>query len=501
MVYNSSTAIIGPFRPQYLNERMWGKTMERIRFGTEGWRAVLADGYTFDRVRMVGRATGRWFQHTGAAAPVAVGHDTRFMGDRFAAAVADELAACGIEPRLCSGPLPTPATSYYAASNHLAGAVMLTASHNPPEWNGVKVKRAEGCSVLEEEASWIEEEANRILAGPDWQRAPERNHERFDVRDAYVKRLLEMVDTEAIAKARLTVVADVMHGAGAGFFDEALRRAGCAEVRAVRTNPDPTFEGRHPEPIGPNLEAAAALTGDPAVDIGLATDGDGDRLGMMAHGEYVDVMRAIVFVLYHLLKNRRWTGKVVRAVDVTSMVDSLCQHYGVSVVETSIGFKNLAREMIESDDIILAVEESGGFGIRGHIPDRDGSLAALVACEALAYEGKPVREVLSDIFALAGGEKWYDRVDLRLTGEEREVMRERLPELAPEQIAGQAVAEINRLDGAKYIRKDGTWVMLRLSGTEPLLRIYAEGASKQDVADLLEAGRSLALKEIGRTTP
>jgi phosphomannomutase len=205
----------------------------------------------------------------------------------------------------------------------------------------------------------------------------------------------------------------------------------------------------------------------------------------------VDVMRAIVLILYHLLKNRQWRGKVVRAVDVTSMVDSLCHHYGVAVVETSIGFKNLAREMIESEDIILAVEESGGFGIRGHIPDRDGSLAALVACEALAYERKPVRDVLADIFALAGGERFYDRLDIRLTADQRARLSDRLPELSPDIIAGQKVAEINRLDGSKYIRTDGTWVMLRLSGTEPLVRIYAEGMGQADVRALLEAGRSL----------
>jgi len=470
--------------------------MAEIHFGTEGWRAVLADGYTFHNVRAVARATGRWFRHIGATAPVAVGHDTRFMGSSFAAAVADELAECGLETRLCAGPLPTPATGYYVVTNSLAGAVVLTASHNPAEWNGFKVKRAEGCSVLEEEGAWIGAEANRILSHPPGEWAPEREHERFDVRDAYLDRLVGMIDQEAITRAKLTVVADLMHGAGGGFFDEALRRVGCAEVRAVRANPDPTFEGKHPEPIGPNLETSAALTADRSVDIGLATDGDADRLGMMAHGEYVDVMRAIVLILYHLLKNRQWRGKVVRAVDVTSMVDSLCQHYGVSVVETSIGFKNLAREMIESEDIILAVEESGGFGIRGHIPDRDGSLAALVACEALAYERKPVRDVLADIFALAGGERVYDRLDIRLSPEQRAHMSERLPELNPDAIAGQAVAEVNRLDGAKYIRKDGTWAMLRLSGTEPLVRIYAEGMGQADVRALLEAGRSLVVTTI-----
>jgi len=471
--------------------------MRPIRFGTEGWRAVLAEDYTFDRVRAVARATGRWFKEQGAAAPVAIGHDTRFLGVHFAAAVADELAECGLETRLCTGPLPTPATSFYVVSNQLAGAVVLTASHNAAEWNGVKVKRPEGASVLEEEAKWIESEANRIAQDPPGRWAPRREHPCFAVRDSYVDHLLSQVDSKAIARAKLTVVADLMHGAGAGFFDEALRRAGCAAVRAVRANPDPTFDGRHPEPVGPNLVSSTALTADPAVSIGLATDGDGDRLGMMAHGQYVDVQRAIVFVLYHLLKNRQWRGTVVRAVDVTSMVDRVCEHYGAKVVETSIGFKNLAREMIGASDIILAVEESGGFGIQGHIPDRDGSLAALVACETLAYEGKPVREILADIFALVGGERVYDRLDLRLTAEQRERIAEQLSGLNPDAIAGQMVVDVNRLDGAKYIRKDGTWMMLRLSGTEPLARVYAEGSSDEDVRALLEAGRGLVVGMVG----
>lgn len=471
--------------------------MERVRFGTEGWRAIIADGYTFHNVRAVARATGRWFKEKGAGRPVAVGHDTRFLGHRFASAVADELAECGLEVHLCAGPLPTPATSYYVAANGLAGAVMLTASHNPGEWNGFKVKRAEGCSIFEEEAAWIGEEANRLLVAPPAQWASERAHRRFDVREAYVDRVVSLVDREAIARARLTVVADVMHGAAAGFFDEALRRAGCAEVRVFRAEPDPTFEGRHPEPIGPNLAPSIAATADAGVHLGVATDGDGDRLGLMAHGEYVDIMRAIVLVLYHLLKNRGWRGRVVKAVDVTSMVDALCQQYGVSVAETGIGFKHLAREIVQSDDILLAVEESGGFAIRGHLPDRDGTLAALVACEAIAYERKPVREVLADIFSLVGGERWYDRLDLRLSPEQRALIAEKLPGLNPDIIAGQPVTEVNRLDGAKFVRKDGSWVMLRLSGTEPLIRIYAEARSPEEVRALLEAGRTLTMGMMG----
>jgi len=465
--------------------------MPPIRFGTEGWRAVIADEYTFQNVRGVARATGRWFQKEKLRAPVAVGHDTRFMGDAFARLTADELAACDLKVFLTDGHVPTPALDFFIVKHGLSGGAMLTASHNPAQYNGFKVKRKEGCSVVEDEAKWIEGEANRILGQDEPHRwAPAADHTRFNVREEYLSALLAMVDTQALRKARLTVVADMMHGAGGGFFDEALRRAGC-EVRALRGNPDPTFEGHHPEPLGPNLVASTALTADPAVDIGLATDGDADRFGLMAHGHYIDVQQTIVYVLYHLLRNRGWKGRVVRSVNVTTMLDHLCAHYGVQVVETSVGFKNIAQEMIEASDVILAVEESGGFGIRGHIPDRDGTLAALTACEARAVAGQPVRDTLAEIGALIGGLRAYDRLDLPLTPEQRDRVAAGLSRYDPGKLAGRAVAEINRLDGEKYLRDDGTWVMLRLSGTEPLVRIYAEGADPPDVQALLQGGREI----------
>jgi phosphomannomutase len=462
-----------------------------IRFGTEGWRAVIADQYTFHNVRAVARATGRWFHRQGGKAPVVVGHDTRFLGAKFAQVTADELAACDLPVHLSEGSLPTPALDYYIVKHGCRGGVMLTASHNPGEYNGFKVKRAEGCSVFEDEAKWIENVANGILdeeGPPHW--AERREHTRFDVKEDYVAGLLSLVDVEALRRAHLTVVADMMHGAGGGYFDLALERAGC-NVRALRADPDPTFEGKHPEPLGHNLEESVALTADPTVDIGVATDGDADRFGMMAHGEYVDVQRTIVYILYHLLKNRGWKGKVVRSVNVTSMLDRLCDHYGVQVVETSVGFKNIAREMMESADIILAVEESGGFGIRGHIPDRDGTLAALTACEARAVEDKPVRDTLEDIFRIVGGARSFDRLDIRLTPQQQASIAAKQDSVAPDKLDSRPVVEVNRLDGAKYLRDDGTWVMLRLSGTEPLIRVYAEGKSPEDVQALLKAGDAL----------
>ena len=473
--------------------------MKPIIFGTEGWRAVLADDYTFDRVRVVARAAGKRFQRQPRKAPVAVGHDSRFLGDRFAAVVADELAELGIEARLCAGSLPTPAVGMYVVQNKLAGSVVLTASHNPAEYNGAKVKGPEGASIPEAEAKWIEAEANRILKEEPERAAPAREHPRYDMRETYVARLVSMVDSDLIRRARLTVVADMMHGAAGGYFDKALQKAGCAEIRAVRANPDPTFEWHHPEPIAENLGISAAMTADPAVHVGLATDGDGDRFGMMYQGEYIDIQRTIVLILYHLLKDRGYRGRVVRAINVTSMVDKLCARFDCAAVEKSVGFKNIAPEMVNSTDVVLGVEESGGFGIKGHIPDRDGTLAALMACETLAQEGKPLPAIMDDIFAIVGGRRYFGRIDLTITMEQHAEVARKLPSVRPESLVGQRVVEVNRLDGAKCLREDGTWLLMRLSGTEPLVRIYAEAMSEQETQALLSSGRDLILGMTGGT--
>jgi len=473
--------------------------MPAITFGTEGWRAVLADGYTFDNVRRVARAAGAWFRQQPQTGPVAVGHDTRFMGDQFAAAAADELIAAGVDAHLCEGYLPTPAASHYVVANRLAGAIFLTASHNPANYNGLKVKTQYGTSVEADGAKWIEQEANRLIRlRGKFALAPQSAPQRFDNKEEYLNRVLSVVDRDMIARAKLRVVADTMHGAGCGYFDEALRRVGCAEVTAVRGEPNPTFEWRRPEPIGKYLGASAPLTAEPGIHFGLATDGDADRLGMMADGGYLDIQQAIVLVLYHLLKNRGHRGRVLRSLNVTSMVDRLCTGYGCSVKETSVGFKNIGPEMARSDDVILGVEESGGFGIKGNIPDRDGTLAGLTVCEAIAAEGKPVREILGDIYRLIGGRRYFDRMDVEILPEQRKRLGRRIRKLSPRRLAGQKVEEVSHLDGAKLIRQDGSWLLARLSGTEALVRVYAEAWSEADLRALREDGRRLIQKAAER---
>jgi phosphomannomutase len=473
--------------------------MPAITFGTEGWRAVLADEYTFANVRRVARAAAAWFKGQPETGPVAVGHDTRFMGDRFAAAAADELMAAGVEAHLCAGYLPTPAACHYLVANKLAGAIFLTASHNPAYYNGLKVKTRHGTSVEPDGAKWIENEANRLvkLRGR-FVPAPTSAPTRFDNKEEYLSRVLSLVDPDVIARAKLRVVADMMHGAGCGYFDEALRRVGCADVKVVRGDPNPTFDWKRPEPIGKYLQPSVPLTADPLVNVGLATDGDADRLGMMAEGEYLDIQQTIVLVLYHLLKNRGYRGRVLRSLNVTPMVDRLCAQYGSSAKETSVGFKNIGPEMARSDDVILGVEESGGFGIKGNVPDRDGTLAALTVCEAIAAEGKPVREILGDVYRLIGGRLYFDRMDVEIAAEQWKRLARRLAKLEPRRLAGQRVGAVSHLDGAKVIREDGSWLLARLSGTEPLVRVYSEAWSEADLRALLEDGRELIRTAAGR---
>jgi len=469
--------------------------MKPIVFGTDGWRAVIAEDFTFARVWAVASAYGEWLAAQNEKRPVLVSFDARFLSERFAAAAASALAGRGIQVQISDAPAITPAASYWVATNNLAGAAIITASHNPPEWNGFKIKTAAGASAPPEITEPVQKRANALLEAGE---VPGEHDifasppaESIDLRKPYLARLAGLADMELIRRARLRVVVDNMHAAGRGFLDVLLEQAGC-EVKVVRGERNPLFGGVRPEPIEENLGASLPLTREEGVQVGFALDGDGDRLGLMAAGEFINTHRLMALLALHLLKNRGERGALVRTVNMTSMIDALAAHFGVPLVETPVGFKHVAKLML-SREVTIGGEESGGTGFSGHIPERDSCLAALRICEFIACEGKSVPQLLEMLWEYVGGPHYFDRVDVHLSEEQKEKALKRLIDNPPEEISGRRVVSINPLDGRKFFFSDNAWLLIRPSGTEPLIRIYGEAKSEKRLRALLQAGEDFVL--------
>jgi phosphomannomutase len=452
-----------------------------IRFGTDGWRAVLADGFTLGAVRRVAAAAGRvWRRAAGEGATILVGHDTRFLGARFAEAAASALAGQGLQARVCPHPLPTPALSFAVSRMGAAGAVMVTASHNPPEWSGLKLKGPHGGPVDASFTRAVEDALTDAepAAGPA--AAP------FDPLPAYCARLRELVDVDAIAAMAPRVICDPMHGSGAGVLAGLLRGAGI-DAREIRSAPDPTFGGLPPEPIAPNLaplQAAVRASVLPAV--GLATDGDADRVGAVDEtGGIVDAQRIFALLLRHLARDRGLRGVVAKTYAVTDMVDRLARDMGLPLRVLPVGFKHVTAVALR-EPLLIGGEEAGGIGVGMHLPERDGILAGLLLLSAMAAAGRPLRELVADLLAELGPHV-YGRVDLRLGEADRQAAMAALRE-PPATLAGLPVTAVERLDGVKVRLGEHGWLLWRLSGTEPLLRVYAETDREDRLDGLLRAG-------------
>jgi len=470
--------------------------MKPITFGTDGWRAVIAEDYTFARVWATATGYAEWLLAQKEQGPVLVSFDARFMSENFGAIAAAALADKGLSVSISDKPAITPAASYWVASKGFAGSAVITASHNPAEWNGFKVKTSDGASAPPEVTKPIQDYANALLAAgnipQDIDVFATPTAQVVDLQAAYVDRVAELADMELIRKANLKVLVDNMHGAGAGYLDSLLARAGC-KVKVVRSERNPSFGGIRPEPIEENLGASLPLTRKrKGIDVGFALDGDGDRLGVMSDGAFVSTHRMMALITLHLLKNRGERGALVRTVNMTSMIDALAAHFGVPLLEVPVGFKNVAKLML-SQNVIIGGEESGGIGFHGHIPERDACLAAMRICEFMACEGKSVDGLLELLWQYVGGIHYFERVDVHLSDEQKEQALKRLLEGAPEKLAGRVIANVNSIDGRKYFFANNDWLLIRPSGTEPLIRIYAEAKSKSDLAKLLEAGRDLIL--------
>ncbi len=470
--------------------------MAEIRFGTDGWRAVIAEDYTFEHVRAVAQATAGWLRRTGQArSGVVVGYDTRFLSDAFATAAAEVLAANGIAVALASRAAPTPALSHAVLDREAAAGVVITASHNPARWNGFKVKQAAGNSAPPEVTSEIEQAVPAILdgggaaGGADGEGAA--RIERFDPNPPYLAALREFVDLERIREAGLRVAVDSMYGAAGGLTAAAIGE-GATTVHELHGEPNPAFPGmRAPEPIAPNLGALMRLLQEGEHDVGLATDGDGDRFGLVdEQGRFLNQLQVFALLVRYLLEVRGERGAIVRSITTTRMVDLLGERHDCPVFETPVGFKHLGPRMID-EDAITAGEESGGYAFRGHIPERDGVLSGLLLLDYMVQTGKPASQLLAELYAELGPHE-YDRVDVTLREEERDAIAEQAAAATPSEIAGLRVVSRDTLDGYRFTLEGGWWLLMRFSGTEPLLRIYAELPSAEQVRRAIAQGQALA---------
>ncbi len=443
-----------------------------IRFGTDGWRGVIGRDFNRENVDLVGRALARYLvQFEDLRKGVFVAYDTRFSADRFACRVAEVLTSVGVDVKLASAPTPTPALSYAVRHHGAAAGIMLTASHNMPEWLGIKLKAGYGGSA----SARAVREVERMLADP--KRLPRiapqpRRVEVVDLKPDYLARLSELVDLTRIADAGLRLAIDPMHGAGCGYLRALLEERGitCIEVRGAR---DPLFGGTQPEPLEANLGPLRVAVLENDCDAGLATDGDADRVGAFdANGRYVDPHKIFCLIFRHLVERRGLTGGVARTFSVSKMVDRMAEKYGLACEETPIGFKYIAELMLERD-LLIGGEESGGIGIRPHLPERDGLLISLLLAEIIAVEGQPLADCV-EALQRDFGPLHYCRVDLHLDPPQKQRALARLADDSLRKIGDKVVVGREDLDGIKFHLLNAGWVLARASGTEPVLRIYAE---------------------------
>jgi alpha-D-glucose phosphate-specific phosphoglucomutase len=471
-----------------------------IRFGTDGWRAVISDTFTFANLQLVAQAIADYvLDEAGAGQPeVVVGFDTRFLSDRYAAEVARVLAGNGIIAWLTRADAPTPAISHNVVHKKAAAGVMISASHNAPRYNGVKLKAHYGGAASEQQGRMVERflERNQAQArGPnmiDYQKGIELGLiRRFDPAWTYYEHLGRLLDVDKISSGELRVVADPMYGSGRGCFCEFLSRTR-TRIREIRGEMNPGFGGIHPEPIARYLAALVAAVQADQADVGLATDGDADRIGAVdSLGNFVDPHHIFALALRYLVERRGWTGRVVKTVSTTMMVDRLAARYKLPLHETPVGFNHIADLML-ADDVLIGGEESGGLSIKGHIPEGDGVLMGLLLLEIVADAGAPLHELVSNLQATVGP-TCYTRRDLHLRHPvSKHEMVQRLTEGAPEQLNQQRVREVDTRDGVKYRLADDSWMLIRPSGTEPVLRVYAEAPDQKALDALMAAGRKLA---------
>ena len=471
-----------------------------IKFGTDGWRAVIAEDFTFANVARVAQAAADYWKSDvrkpksevfGYELKVIIGFDRRFFSGRFARIAAEVFAGNGFQVVLVPDPTPTPSVSFAVKAQRAVGGVMITASHNPPIFNGFKLKSFYGgssdpatCQAVE---GFVDHNPVRSLEFDEALRVGQISIQ--DVRPAHFAALKKLVDFKLIATSKLRFAHDALFGVGAGCFEQLLAGTTC-RVTTLNAEHDVLFGGINPEPIDKNYARSRRFLRQHPHDICLLTDGDADRVGgMNGRGKVLTTHQIICLLLHHLVVNRKGRGRVVKALTTTSMVDKMCAAYGLPLVETGVGFKYVCAEMLRGD-VLLGAEESGGIGFPGHIPERDGLAAGLMLLELLATERLSVDRILAKLERRFGPHR-YGRIDTHFPLEKRGSLMQWLKENPPAKLLRSPLAGMKTFDGVKFVAEDSSWLMLRGSGTEPILRIYAEARSDAGVRKLLELGMTL----------
>ena len=460
-----------------------------IRFGTSGWRAVIADEFVFSNVRLVTESICGYLKETDAVEQqkLIVGHDSRFMGEKFTEVASEIAAAKGFRVLQCAGPTPTPTMSFAIRSLRAAGGINFTASHNPPEYQGIKFSTADGAPALPDVTGRIEEliTDNHVIADSEG-----GSVEAFDPASDYLADLTTKVRFDVISAANGRYAYDPLWGTGRGYLDRILREHGL-EVETIHDWRDVTFGGRSPEPGEDHLAELRETVWTKGLTLGLATDGDADRFGVIdSNGEFVTPNQLIAVLTDYLAESRGSKLGVARSVATSHMVDRVAENRGLKLYETPVGFKYIG-ELINRDEVILGGEESAGLSIRGHYPEKDGILACLLAAEAVAARKASITEQLVELYDRVGRLE-SGRIGVKLTPEVTAKLKEKLAQ-DPEDLEGRKIERVNRLDGVKFLFADNSWMLMRPSGTEPVVRIYAESESKEDLEVLLEQGRKYLL--------
>lgn len=462
-------------------------SFQQIRFGTSGWRAIIADEFTFENVRLVTQAIADYLKTKSSSCKVIIGYDTRFLSDKFAEACAQVLAANKIRVLLTQRDTPTPVIAYQIINKHLDGGINFTASHNPPEYNGIKFSPSYGGPATKEVTAAIEENIKKLqknLRNIKTGSADNALIKMFDPQKEYIAKIKRLVNLTVIKKARLKIAVDCMHGTSRGYLDEILKDA-CRGGVVLNNNLNPLFGGFPPEPDKSYLNQLVGLVKNDKFHLGLACDGDADRFGIIdKKGIFLSPNQVFTLLFHYLLKTRGKAKKVARTQATTHMIDAIAEKEGIEVVETPVGFKYIG-EALSKGDCLIGGEESGGLSIQGHVPEKDGILACLLVAEMVAKEKKPCFEILKTLYKKYG--YFYSkRIDLHLEQSNKDILLERLKTLSKKGAFGQIKIKRKDLsDGFKIVFADNYWVMFRVSGTEPVVRCYLEADSSKKLFQLV----------------